>query len=288
MSAAAVAADSSTLERLREQIRKLQAAPRSSLAVLPTGVEAFDALLPTGGLPLGHAVELCGEAASGRTSLALRAAAAATATARLCAWVDGPRELYPPAAAALGVDLRRLLVVRPRAPGQLVWTAVQLLRSAAFACVVLDLTHTGLRLGLPQARKLQDAAARGGAVLLLLTPPDAPGDGLLRLRIQPAGPFALEVEVVRSRRGGLGGQARVGWSALHPRAAPGSRPAERTARLPAVPAAYQPEPLAQRFQRVRSSALRNGDHGSGISGLTSQRPGRDMTLPPLRGEAAAG
>ena len=29
-----------------------------------TGVAPFDALFPSGGLPLGHAVELCGEAAS--------------------------------------------------------------------------------------------------------------------------------------------------------------------------------------------------------------------------------
>ena len=56
-----------TVEQLRERIRKLQAAPRSYLATLRTGVGAFDSLLPAGGLPLGQAVELCGEAASGRT-----------------------------------------------------------------------------------------------------------------------------------------------------------------------------------------------------------------------------
>ncbi|MCI0574393.1 MAG: recombinase RecA, partial [Myxococcaceae bacterium] len=54
------------LEQLRERIRKLQAAPRAYLATLRTGVAPFDALLPGRGLPLGSAVELCGEAASGR------------------------------------------------------------------------------------------------------------------------------------------------------------------------------------------------------------------------------
>ena len=94
--------------------------------------------------------------------------------------MDGPRELYPPAAPALGVDLQRLLIVRPKAPGQLVWTAVQLLRSGAFACVVLDLTHTGRQAALAEGRKLQDAAQKGGTLLLLLTPPEAPADGMLR------------------------------------------------------------------------------------------------------------
>ena len=87
----------------------------SYLATLRTGVEEVDALLPSGGFPLGQAVELCGEAASGRTSLALRAVASAHREQRLCAWVDGPKELYPPAAAAMGVDLSRLLIVRPKA-----------------------------------------------------------------------------------------------------------------------------------------------------------------------------
>ena len=53
--------------QLREEIRRLQAAPRSYLAVLRTGLESFDGLFPEGGLPLGHGVELWGEAGSGRT-----------------------------------------------------------------------------------------------------------------------------------------------------------------------------------------------------------------------------
>lgn len=283
---AAVEETNGTVERLREQIRKLQAAPRSYVSVLRTGIAPFDAVLPGGGFPLGHAIELCGEAASGRTSLALRAMAAATREQRLTAYIDGPRELYPPAAAALGVELTRMLVVRPKAPGQLVWTAVQLLRSGAFCCVGLDLSHTGVRLGLAEAKKLQDAAAKGGALLLLLTPPDAPGDGLVRLRISAAGIDGLHVEVVRSRQGKLGERVQLPWAALYPNAAPQIRylgPKEQTerVRVPTVSAAYQPEPVEQHFHRIRSSAVRNGDCGSGIRGLTAQRPGRDIRFPPM-------
>ncbi len=90
MSATAEQRTGAVVEQLRERIRQLQAAPRSYLATLRTGVAEVDALLPSGGFPLGQALELCGEAASGRTSLALRAVAAAHREQRLCAWVDGP------------------------------------------------------------------------------------------------------------------------------------------------------------------------------------------------------
>ena len=172
-----------TLERLRLEIQRVQAAPRQLLAELRSGLAGLDALHLW---QLGTVVELCGEAASGRTSLALRAVAAAAQETRLSAWVDGPRELYPPAAAALGVDLARLLVVRPREPGRLVWSATQLARSGAFACVVADFTHTGVRLSGADARKLAEAARKGGTLLLLLTSPGATAQGLCRLEVRPA------------------------------------------------------------------------------------------------------
>src|SRR5260370_42640445 len=103
------------LESLRKQIRKLQAAPRTYLAVLKTGIAAFDSWMPGGGLPMGQVVERSGESASGRTSIALRGIAAATREKRLAAYGDGPGELYPPVAASLAVDLDGLLIVLPKA-----------------------------------------------------------------------------------------------------------------------------------------------------------------------------
>ncbi len=275
--------DGGVVAKLRAQIRKLEAEPRRYLASLRTRIAAFDGLFVAGGLPLGQAVELWGEAASGRTSLALRAVAAAGQQKRLCAWVDGPRELYPPAAQALGVDLQRLLIVRPRAPGQLVWTAVQLLRSGAFACVVLDLTHTGVRPGLAEGRKLQDAAQKGGALLLLLTPPEAPADGMVRVRTHAEGAAGLSVEVVRGRGGTDGTRAQIPWDALYPQRAPVFRYAEAPppqalpvpGRLVAVPAVPALAPV--REESTRHRVMPCSVHGSGM------RPGRDAPLPSLRG-----
>ena len=169
------------VEQLREKIRKLEAQPRELVMALRTGVEELDAF---GAFRLGTGVELCGEEASGRTTVALSLVAAAGREKRLSAWVDGPSELYPPAAAAMGVCLERLLIARPKAPGQLVWTAVQLLRSGAFTLVVLDVTHTGVQLTMTDAKKLLDAARTGGSLLVLVTSLGAPGQGFVRLMLQ--------------------------------------------------------------------------------------------------------
>jgi len=257
--------------QLRERIRALEAAPRQLLSVVRTGVAAFDALLPQGGLPLGQAVELWGEAATGRTSLALRAVASAQRAGRLCAWVDGPAELYPPTAEALGVDLRALLMVRPRAPGQLAWTAQQLARSGAFACVVLDVTHTGARLSLQEGKKLVDAAVSSGTLLILLTPREAPADGMLRLGTAASG-TGFTVEVLRSRGGGVSRSAEIPWEALWEKGAPTGL----EERAPDAPAPAGPEGLLEvGYQHRGASAARS----RACLGIRGQRPGRDLRIP---------
>ena len=274
-----------TVEALREQIRRLQAAPRKYLATLRTGVEAFDALLPAGGLPLGQVVELWGEAASGRTSLGLRAVAAAHREGRLCAYVDGPWELYPPAAVAAGVDPSRLLIVRPKTAEQLAWSAVQLVRSGAFACVVLDLTRAppgtgkgegGVRLSPAEGKRLMEAATRGGSLLLLLTAPDAPGDGMMRLRTEARGDEGLSVEVVRSRQGGIGSRAVMPWRELYPELGEWETP--WGSELLPTQAVTVPE-LSRETERAAPEGHR---------GIMGQRPGRDAPMPSLRASLDAG
>ena len=85
----------------------------------------LDRLLPDGGLPRGAVVEVASQHGLGRaTTFALLACAAAQADARLksgnprttgawCAFVDPWSTLHAPAVVEQGVDLSRLLVVRP-------------------------------------------------------------------------------------------------------------------------------------------------------------------------------
>jgi len=105
---------------LREQIesvlaRRIPAAlsvlPRSAPELLPTGIAEVDALLE-GGLPLGGVAEVIGRASSGRSTLVLSVLAGITRQGAAAAYVDVSDALDPLSAAAMGIDLGRLLWVR--------------------------------------------------------------------------------------------------------------------------------------------------------------------------------
>jgi len=89
----------------------LTPAPRVIRPTTPTGIPALDDAL-SGGLPIGAITELAGPECSGRTSLALSFVASLTQASRVCAWVDVSDALHPESAAAIGVDLNRLLWIR--------------------------------------------------------------------------------------------------------------------------------------------------------------------------------
>ena len=63
-------------------------------------------------LPVGALTEVVGPECSGRTSLALAFIANMTQASKVCAWVDVSDTLHPESAAAMGVELSRLLWVR--------------------------------------------------------------------------------------------------------------------------------------------------------------------------------
>ena len=263
------------VEQLREKIRKLEAQPRQLVMALRTGLTALDDL---GAFRLGSGVELCGEEASGRTTVALSLVAAAGREKRLSAWVDGPGELYPPAAAAMGVTLSRLLIARPKSPGQLVWTAVQLLRSGAFTCVVLDVTHTGLKLTMTDTKKLLDAARTGGALLVLVTSLTAQGQGFVRLMLQTQSVSAAGVRSLHVVREPI--EARVSVSPDFEISAPHGRQTVLRGRplrgrfLERPWPAPEPQRVVPRdsLQRPKKNLLRDGYP------LSWGRPGRDMPL----------
>src|ERR1700726_2538433 len=85
--------------------------PRVPSPVVPTGIPEIDALLQ-GGLPVGAISEIVGPECSGRTSLALAFVASMTLAGKVCAGVDVSDPLHPESAAAIGIDLSRLLWVR--------------------------------------------------------------------------------------------------------------------------------------------------------------------------------
>jgi hypothetical protein len=83
----------------------------ASPELVSCGVAEVDAMLG-GGFPQSAITELTGMDSSGRTTLALSTVAEITQRGESCAYVDVSDSLDPLSAAALGVDLRRLLWVR--------------------------------------------------------------------------------------------------------------------------------------------------------------------------------
>jgi hypothetical protein len=145
--------------------------PAARCETLPTRVPALDRLLE-GGLPRGGFVEISSRRSAGRFSIGLSTLAAATSAGEAAALVDLGGHLDPQAAEASGVDLARLLWVRPEKLKGAVASAEMLL-ATGFPLVVVDL-------GLPPVRgrfvpdaawlRLARAARTRGTSLLLLSP----------------------------------------------------------------------------------------------------------------------
>ena len=85
--------------------------PKIRSAVHPTGIEALDELLH-GGLPQGALTETCRSRMLGPNLDCSFISGEDDAEARVCAWIDVSNALDPASAAAVGVDLRRLLWLR--------------------------------------------------------------------------------------------------------------------------------------------------------------------------------
>jgi hypothetical protein len=184
-----------TAQHLRAQIeaslaRKIPSAlsppMRVASPVTPTGIREVDELL-RGGLPVGAISEIVGPECSGRTSLALALVAGMTQAGKVCAWVDISDALHPESAAAVGVDLTRLLWVRcgvspaPLTKNKKPWSRLEqglrvmdlLLQAGGFSCLVLDMgsleAEYAVRVPLATWFRFRGAAERLQANVLLLT-----------------------------------------------------------------------------------------------------------------------
>lgn len=203
----------------RELARERAQEEREPLA---TAHPALDALLP-GGLPRGEMVEVTGGRSSGRLSLALAALAAATATGEAAALVDLGDHLDPAAAAAAGIDLARLLWVRPPKMKQAL-AAAEMAITGGFPLVVVELGTPPLPggRGLPAGwLRLARAARERGTALFVSSPYRVSGTAAAAVLAARRGRTRWEGEgagtllgglssrlIVEKRRGALPGEAR--------------------------------------------------------------------------------
>jgi hypothetical protein len=173
------------LRTLRERIQEIESAWHSRNQ--PATSQESDqmpklAALATAG---GSLVELLSAAqGAGVWTLALIMAKQVCGGRKVLVVVDRQRCFYPPAAAKMGIDLERLILVRPTTPRDVFSVAHQSLRCAAVGAVVG--WHD--RLSGVDARRLQLAAETGGGVGFLLrsaTALRAPSFAALRLLVAP-------------------------------------------------------------------------------------------------------
>ena len=203
------------LRKLAERIREFESGrPASAASVIPLDMAALDDLLPDGGLPAGSLVELLSAAdGTGAWSLALLLARQAAGRQKALVAADRSGCFYPPAAAKLGVDLRRTIVVRPSTQRD-VFAALDLSLRCTAVGAVLSWCD---RIPPSEFRRFQLAAEAGAGLGLLLRGPAAvrtPSFAAARLLVTPV-PLTtsrqchvVRVEVLR-RRGGKAGQSLI-------------------------------------------------------------------------------
>jgi len=153
------------------RVWKLKAAPATaSHPVWPTGRRALDARLPGGGWPTASLIEVLMETSGlGEIQLffpALVECQHKADEASWIAWIAPPHEPYAPALVQQGIELTKVLVVRPASATEALWAAEQALSSGVCAAVLLWLQGADDR----WLRRLKLAAEAGGALGVLFRP----------------------------------------------------------------------------------------------------------------------
>lgn len=165
------------LQALRTQLRAAGVVAAQRIGI-STGLPLFDAFAsPDGsGLALGaiHEIladpdlETAGDSA-GTLQVFIASALIAGRQGGWVVWSDPGETLYPPALVKAGLEVERLLILRPRSPQEELWAIAECMRCRGVAATVARIG----KLTPVQARRLQLAAEQGGGVGVLVRPDDA-------------------------------------------------------------------------------------------------------------------
>lgn len=134
-----------------------------------SGIAELDTLLGPAGVPRGQLTELFGARSSGKTMLAFALLAAATREGVLGAYVDPFGTFFAPGAAGAGIDLRRLIVARPRDAAGACRAVDALVRGGACAVVVFDCSALPGALQTHHCARLVAQAEKTGTALVVIT-----------------------------------------------------------------------------------------------------------------------
>lgn len=211
--------------------------------LLPLGIPALDDALPQGGLPYGNVVELQVHGASGAaTSFALCACRAARVRAASgtepgngwSVFIDPSRTLFAPGVAQLGIDLERLLIVRPELKS-VERVAVRIAEAKVASVIVIDLRGAmaelscDIRRWQSTVRRLSLAIQQLPTCVLMITRPQsarrssnasssvaplsiAPLPVAMRLEFTRLSAEAFEIRVGKERTGRTSPPRTINWS----------------------------------------------------------------------------
>ncbi|RTZ48126.1 translesion DNA synthesis-associated protein ImuA [Candidimonas sp. SYP-B2681] len=191
-------ATTSEPERIHPALWRASQLSRSPGHYIDTGYAAVSAELPGGGWPLGNLIDILIQQ-PGIGELQLLRPALLRLGERPVVFVHPPFLPQASAWSSWGGLLSCLLWARPGRTADALWTAEQVLRSGAFAAVLLwqDAVRN------QSLRRLQLAAQEGNTLFVLMRPLAAAqqtSPAPLRLALQPA-PLGLNVSILK-RRGG--------------------------------------------------------------------------------------
>ncbi|MGB5336092.1 MAG: translesion DNA synthesis-associated protein ImuA [Woeseiaceae bacterium] len=200
---------SASLEKLLENPRVWRGRNQTpQQAGLPSGYPELDRHLPGGGWPTGALTEILTEQYGiGELRLLMPALVQLSAEDAQSdysepgwiAWVAPPFQPYPPALMQCGIDLSRMLVVRPEDPGEILWSAEQALASGTCAAVLF----WSEKLDDQASRRLQLAAEKGHSWGIAFRPMAArlqPSAAALRIELH-ASSEGTRVHILKSRGG---------------------------------------------------------------------------------------
>ena len=213
-----------TLSQIRNRwgvdaLRKHMAVSGLAFPRLGTGLTALDEITG-GGIPIGRITELVGTPTSGMTTLVMKLIAHAQREKGESVFIDLAQALSPDYAAMVGIDLGRMLVVRPQNPRDVLNIAFDIIASRSATLIALATPFPISTVAFPAAglRRLALKLSKTSCVFIVASessPSLVSPVASLRLKVSrrkwlesiKGNGWRAQVEVIKNNSGPVGGKA---------------------------------------------------------------------------------